>query len=169
VSITQTTYVKAYAVKTGYTDSSVASQTCTYEVIKQLTWDLSTDNTATATEEEMTWTGTAASMAVAKGTASTATNNYYPGTSGKSYTSTRFYKNSVLTITPASGYTIKSVVFTATSTSYASALTSSSWTNATASASSTTVTVTPTSGTTAISATIGGACGFTEVVVNYTE
>ncbi len=134
-----------------------------------VTWDLSTDETATATTTEMTWTSTYATMAVAKGSASTNTNNYYPGTSGQNYTSTRFYKNSELTITPTSGYAITSVVFTATTSSYASALATSTWTNATASTDGTTVTVTPTNGGNAISATIGGTCGFTEVKVYYEE
>lgn len=131
-------------------------------------WDLSTDQTSTATEEEMTWTSSPiASMEVTKGTATTNTNNYYPGTPGQSYTSTRFYKNSILTITPSFGYNISSVVFTATTEGYATALNTSTWTNATATVDKTTVTVTPTDGSQAISATIGGTCGFTEVNVFY--
>ena len=132
-------------------------------------WDLSKDETTTATESEMTWTSTYASMAVAKGTASTATNSYYPGTPGKSYTSTRFYKNSILTLTPATGYAVKKVVFEATSTSYAGALAGSTWTNAGAKVNETTVTVTPKDPLTAWSATIGGTCGFTSVKVYYEE
>jgi hypothetical protein len=134
-----------------------------------ITWDLSKDETATATESEMTWTSTYASMAVAKGSATTATNNYYPGTPEKNYTSTRFYKNSILTLTPATGYAVKKVVFEATSTSYASALAGSTWTNAGAKVNETTVTVTPKDPLTAWSATIGGTCGFTSVKVYYEE
>ena len=115
----------------------------------------------------MTWTGTYASMAVAKGTSTTNTNNYYPGTPNQSYTSTRFYKNSLFTIAPVTGYIIKSIVFAATTEAYASALQSSAWTNATAVVSGTTVTITPTVGTSAVSATIGGTCGFTNVTVKY--
>lgn len=133
------------------------------------TWDLSTDKTETATESEMTWTGTQATMRVDKGSATTATNNYYPGTGSPAYTSTRFYKNSILTITPVSGYSISSVVFTATTEGYATTLKNSTWTNASAAASSTTVTVTPTDGESAISATIGGTCGFTAVKVYYEQ
>lgn len=135
------------------------------------TWDLSIDETATATEDEMTWTGAFASMGVEKGSSTTNTNNYYPGTSGQTYTSTRFYKNSVLTITPVPGCTIESVVFTATTAGYATALGNSTWTNATAVAKTDaapyTVTVTPTNGTSAISAKIGATCGFTAVMVYY--
>jgi len=133
------------------------------------TWDLSTDQTETATGTEMTWTGIQATMRVDKGSATTATNNYYPGTGSPAYTSTRFYKNSILTITPVSGYSISSVVFIATTEGYATALKNSTWTNATAVASEKTVTVTSTKGLSAISATIGATCGFTAVKVYYEE
>ncbi len=153
---------------TGATSQTVSlSGSVTAPEAPNVTWNLSINETATATTSEMTWTSTYATMAVAKGSASTNTNNYYPGTSGQNYTSTRFYKNSVLTITPASGYAITSVVFTATTAGYASALATSTWTNATATASGSAVTVTPTDGSTAISAAIGGTCGFTEVKVYY--
>lgn len=134
-----------------------------------MAWDLSKDETITATETEMIWTSSYASMAVAKGSSSTNSNNYYPGTTGKTYTSTRFYTGSNLTIIPASGYSITKVVFVATSTSYASALKGSTWTNATAEVNATTVTVTPTDGAAAILATIGATCGFTSVKVYYEE
>ncbi len=132
------------------------------------TWNLSTDQTVAATTTAMNWIGTSAVMGVAKGTATIATNNYYPGTSGQTYSSTRFYANSILTITPISGYTITSVVFEATTEGYATALKNSTWTNASAAVNSKTVTVTPTTGTSAISATIGATCGFNSVKVYYT-
>ena len=128
------------------------------------TWNLSEDQTNTATEDEMTWVGTYATMEAAKAGSGTKTNNYYPG-SGAS--STRFYTNSTLTITPASGYMITSIEFTATTEKYATALATSTWDNASAAASEYTVTVTPTDGASAITATIGGTCGFTEVKVYY--
>ena len=131
------------------------------------TWDLSIDETATATTTEMTWTSAQVTMRVDKGTATTATNSYYPSTPNQNYTSTRFYKNSILTITPVSGYSISSVVFTATTANYANALQGSTWTNAAASVDGTTVTVTPVAGLSAIIATIGGTCGFTAVKVYY--
>ena len=135
-----------------------------------VTWDLSTDQTATATTTSMTWTNTNVTMSAAKGSATTNTNNYYPGTSNQNYTSTRFYKNSTLTIAPLNGYAIKSVVFTATTSGYATALANSQWTNATATASTTsepyTVTVTPEDGSSALSVTMGNTNGHTSVVVN---
>ncbi len=130
-------------------------------------WDLSTDETKTASEDKLSWDYRGVTMVNTKGTG-TAANNYYPGTSGHSYSSTRFYKDNVLTITPYSSSTIGYVEFTATSENYATALKNSTWTNATASVDGTTVTVTPTDGKAAFSATIGGTCGFTEVTVYYT-
>ena len=167
ISVNKTTTIKAVSKKSGYYRNVVEATYTIDPHLRDFSWDLSTDNTATATETEMTWTGTYASMAVAKGTSTTNTNNYYPGTEGKTYTSTRFYQNSTLTITPVSSYDIKSIVFEATSPSYADAFQSSTWTNATAVVSGTTVTITPTVGTSAVSATIGGTCGFTNVTVKY--
>lgn len=131
------------------------------------TIDLSTDNTTTATEDQISWVvSNIGSVVCDKVSATTNANNYYGGDSNNR-TSTRFYKNSVLTITPADDIEITSVVFEATSNDYASALSTSTWTNATASLNVKTVTVTPTDGTTSFSATIGGTCGFTSIVLNY--
>ena len=153
---------------TGATTVTVSlSGSVTAPEAPNVTWNLSIDETATATEDEMTWTSNYVTMGVVKGNAGTNTNNYYPGTPDQNYTSTRFYKNSILTIAPVAGCTIIDVVFEATSTGYASALQSSTWTNATATVSNTTVTVTPANGALAISATIGGTCGFTSVKVHY--
>ena len=127
------------------------------------TWDLSTNSYFAASTTQVTWTGTYATMVADKGSATTNANNYLPTTQ----TSSRFYKNSYLTIAPTSGYTITSIEFTATTEGYATALKNSTWSNATAAVSSTTVTVTPTNGVLPISATIGGTCGFTEVKVYY--
>ncbi|MCQ2339586.1 MAG: bacterial Ig-like domain-containing protein [Paludibacteraceae bacterium] len=132
-----------------------------------VTWDLTKDETATATADEISWTSDFATMIDVKGESTTPANNYYPGDKD-SHTSTRFYKNSVLTIAPVDNNVIVKVEFTATSEGYASALQGSTWTNASASVSNTTlVTVTPTDGTQAFSATIGGTCGFTAVKVYY--
>ncbi len=132
------------------------------------TWDLSKKTYSAASNTQVTWSATDVNMVADKGTAGTAPNNYLGG-DANNRTSSRFYQNSILTITPEANVTITSVVFTATSTNYATALKGSTWTNATASANNTTVTVTPTDGTTAISAKIGGTCGFTGVTVNYTK
>ena len=130
------------------------------------TWDLSIASyDANPTEDQVTWSATYVNMVADKANSTTAANNYLGG-DANNRTSSRFYKNSTLTITP-NAKEITSVVFTATSTSYANALQGSEWTNASASVDGTTVTVTPTEGKIAISAAIGGTCGFTAVQVNY--
>ena len=129
------------------------------------TWNLSKASYSAASADQVTWSSTDVSMVVDKDNSTTNANNYLPTTR----ISSRFYKSSKLTITPEANVTIISVVFTATSTNYATELSVSTWANATATASGSTVTVTPTNGTSAISATIGGTCGFTGVTVNYTK
>lgn len=135
------------------------------------TWNLAVDQTKTASATELTWEKDGiASMSVEKGASTTATNNYYPGTAGKTYTSTRFYTSSVLTITPEEDVFVRSVEFAATSSGYATALANSVWTNASAKVDTENnmkVVVTPKNSAAAISATIGANCGFTGVTVNY--
>ena len=134
-----------------------------------VTWDLSaasyvqSEDPVAPTSELITWTSAFATMTNEKGQGSTGVNNFIPPTQ----TSTRFYKNNVLTITPTSGYAITSVVFTATTAGYAGALKNSTWVNATASVEEKIVTVTPTDGSSEIIATMGGTCGFTAVTVYY--
>lgn len=159
----------------GNGEYDAASTTVTINVIPavtKVTFDLSKDETNTATESELSWVTTEVTMLAEKGTSGTNTNNYYPGTEGKTYTSTRFYKNSTLTITPAAGITITSVEYTAANHNYATELNNSAWTNATANMEEgdavTLVTITPTNGAQAISATIGNTTGATSVVVYYT-
>ena len=171
----RTAYLKVYGEKNANVHAESNLVTINQEAggtpSTSFTWDLSTDQTATATTTEMTWVSNYATMAVVKANATTNTNNYYPGTAGQSYTSTRFYKNSVLTIAPVAGYAITSVVFDATTNGYASALKNSTWTNATASMDEgndvKVVTVTPIDETSEFSAVISGTCGFTAVTVNY--
>lgn len=131
------------------------------------TWDLTTNSYTSSSAESVTWTSDYATMVIDKATASTNANNYLGGSNNR--TSTRFYTNSILALTPTAGYGITSVEFTATTESYASALKSSTWNNATATVNSTTVTVTPTDGTAEFSATISGTCGFSAVKVYYEE
>lgn len=134
---------------------------------KVVTIDLAKDETTTATADKLEWEGAILTITAAKGKATTNTNNYYPGTSGQSYTSTRFYSGSTLTFTPAKGITLESITYTATTANYTSAMANSTWTNASTSTSGQTVTITPTDGTKAITATIGGTTGGTSFVINY--
>ena len=130
------------------------------------TWDLTQASYDTPTSiASVTWSGTNVSMVLTKGTGTNANN--YLGGDANNRTSSRFYGNNGLTITPANGQSISSVEFTATSTNYATAFGNSTWTNATAAVDGTKVTITPTNGASAISATIGGTCGFSSVTVNF--
>ena len=136
-------------------------------VTGNFTWNLAIASyDSNPTEELVTWSHDYATMESIRVGSNTKANNYLGGDSNNR-TSSRFYSGNTLRITPASNYTITSVVFTATNNNYATALGNSTWTNASASASSTTVTVTPTNGANAFSASIGGTCGFTAVQVNY--
>ena len=129
----------------------------------KITWDLSAPEYVAASETQMSWNSPKATMVADKAGAGTSTNNFCP----PAESSTRFYKNGTLTVTPASGYQINRVEFNATTTSYASALSGSSWTNASASVNSTLVTVIPTEKWSAFSVVFGNTTGITSVVVYY--
>ena len=151
-----------------------ASAVCTITVTEKstvssssVTFNLSIDETKTASVDELTWEKAPISMAFAKGSATSNANNYYPGTSGQSYSSTRAYKNSTITITSATGYTITSVEFTATTSGYATACAGNTWTGATASANETKATIIASSSVSSITATVNGTQGFTSVTVSY--
>ncbi|MBR0313937.1 MAG: choice-of-anchor J domain-containing protein [Bacteroidales bacterium] len=161
--ITETCTVKAFAGASGYLMSEIAEKECVVANYSNFTWDLSTDNTVTKTDSELSWNYRGVTMVAAKAESTTATNNYCP----PSQNSTRFYKNSTLTITPYSGSTIGYVELTATTEGYAAAFANSTWTNASATVSGTTVTIVPNNGANSFSATIGGTCGFTSVKVYY--
>ena len=167
ISVDQNTTIKAVSYKEGHYSNVVTANYIIDATLASQTWDLSKDETTSASESALTWSGTYASMTINKAESTTNANNYYPGTSGNTYTSTRFYKDSELTISPTSSVVIKSIVFTAKSNNYATVLKNSTWTNATAEADEEVVTITPVDGGSEISATISGTCGFTEVKVYY--
>ena len=133
----------------------------------EVTWDLSKKTYSTGSNW-VTWSSDYVTMTNSSASGGTSALNYLGGDANKR-TSSRFYSGNTLTITPTSDYSISSIVFTATSESYATALQNSTWTNATAVASSTTVTVTPENGENVCSASIGGTCGFSQVVVTYSS
>lgn len=138
---------------------------------KSFSWDLSKDNTVSASESNLNWAYRGTTMVLDKGTSGTNANNYYGGDLNNR-TSTRFYSGQKLTITPYSSSSIGYVEFTATTTGYAKVLMNSTWSNAEASMADpengTVVTVTPVNGANAFYASIGGTCGFTNVTVYYT-
>ncbi len=131
------------------------------------TWDLSIASYETPTSASLvTWSSDCATMTAEQAEGKTATNNYLGGDSN-ARTSSRFYSGNTMRFVPATNYAITSVVFTATSANYATALSGSNWTNATASASGVTVTITPTNGSQEFYGVHGGTTGGTSVVVNY--
>lgn len=136
---------------------------------EEFVWDFSVASYASASEDQVTWTSDYAKLVVDKAGAGTPANNYLGGgdNNGKTITSSRFYKNSVVTITPEGDYTITSIVFECTSDNYAKALQESTWDNATATISEKIVTITPTDGTKPFSATMSGTVGSTKVTLNY--
>ena len=152
----------------GANDKIVTVTQAAYEA-PNVTWDLSIASYDEITDSDIvTWSSEYATMTNSSKSGGTSASNYLGGDSNNR-TSSRFYSGNTLTISPAAGYAITSVVFTATSVNYANAFAGSEWTNATASASAsgTTVTVTPTDGTADIVATISGTCGFSGVTVYY--
>ena len=121
--------------------------------------DQITTNTTSSlvfTEGDVTFTNT-------KLSGSTSANNYCPGTSGKTYTSTRTYNGHQVTIAAAN--TISKIVITAGTTGYATAIENATWTNATASVNNTTITVTPDANATSVSFKPSTTAGMTKVVV----
>lgn len=131
-----------------------------------------TDQCVTASDSSLVYENTSggvtATFSATKASASTNTNNYYPGTSGKSYTSTRFYKNSTLNVAVTSNYYITSIEFTCTG-SYASTLASSSWDQGVGSYNGTKVTITCNANVDSITCTLGGTAGITDAKVYWTD
>lgn len=116
------------------------------EAPKTVDIDLTKDQTTTATTDKLEWLGEIVTVTANKAKAGTDANNYYPGTTGKTYTSTRFYKNSTLTFTPAPFVVLGDITYVATTPNFANAMANSTWTNATARADGVIVTITPTDG-----------------------
>ncbi len=157
------------AVKAMYKEME-ATTTATVSVAKaplKYFIDLTKDETTTATAEKIEWAKDVVTVSGVQAKGGTAANNYYPGTVGKTYTTTRFYKNSTLTFAPKAGITISSVVYEAAGEKYANVMGSSTWTNATVKVEGEKVVITPTDGTTTFSAKIGGTTGGKSFTILY--
>lgn len=170
----RTAYFKIYAVVNEakvYSNLVTISQKANSETPQpgsQYLWYLSEASyDSNASAEKVTWSSDFATMVVDKAGSTTPANNYLGGDN----TSTRFYKNSTLTITRVVGYRIASVLFQATTEGYAKTFKNSTWTNVAEAAISgeNSVVLTPTDGMEAIVATIGGTCGFDKVQVTYVK
>ena len=134
------------------------------EAPKTVDIDLTKDQTTTATTDKLEWLGEFVTVTANKAGASTDANSYYPG---NDKTSTRFYKHSTLTFTPAPFVVLGEITYEATSDSYVKAMTNSTWTNATAEAKGKIVTITPKDGSKPVSATIGATTGGKSFSINY--
>ena len=162
-----TTQVSVYAT---YGGKQSATSQINISVSPATTVDLSTvDQVTTATTDKLEWTVEKFKVTAEKDKATVNTNNYYPGRTDKTYTSTRFYKDSKLTFTPTAAIRIDKIVYTSTTTDYATAMANSTWTNATASVSDETVTITPKNGLLPVSAKISATTGGTDFKVVYTD
>lgn len=137
-----TNEVKATATYGEMTASKPVTVTVT-EAPKVVGIDLTKDNTTTANENKLEWLGEIVTVTANKADATTNANNYYPG-NGK--TSTRFYRNSTLTFTPAPFVVLGEITYEATTPNFANAMVNSTWINATAKADGMIVTITPTDG-----------------------
>lgn len=131
-----------------------------------VSWDLTTATYNTPTSATIvTWENDVVDMVATKESSTTDANSYLGGANNR--TSSRFYKDSKLTFTPKFGARILRVSYSATTTSYASALGNSSWSNAHASASEKIVTIETDDPASAFYATIGATTGSDGVKVFY--
>ena len=169
ISVGESMTIKAIAVKDGMDDSNVASATYTINLPADpevtCTWDLSAESYVAdpePTADLIQWTSTYVTMKAEKNDGGTGVNNYIPPTR----TSTRFYTSNKITFIPANSKQITTIVITAATSGYATALKNATWTNATAAASDTEVTITA-SGSGNVSCVLGANTGITAVTVNY--
>ncbi len=139
------------------------------EAPKFVTFDLTKDETKTASEETLTWEKeNIASMTLEKEKSSTNANNFYPN-KDNSNAHTRFYKDQVWTITPATGKSVTKIEVITTGSNYATKLANSTFTNATAEAISSNVIITPKDDEDAISCTISEATRINTITIYYAE
>lgn len=131
------------------------------------TLDLTTKTYYEATTAHVYWNANVAELATyRKNSGTTAANNYLGGDSNNR-TSSRFYKDNTVTLTPKANVT--QFVFYTTSDSYAKALLASTYTNALATreTGSNNIVITPTTSGSQISITMEGTCGCTAMKVHY--
>ncbi|MBO7118984.1 MAG: chitobiase/beta-hexosaminidase C-terminal domain-containing protein [Bacteroidaceae bacterium] len=164
IHLTETTTITAKATKEGMTESQEVSKSfCHAEDVEDVTWNLKAAPTGSSAAASATWTkdaqgeDTGAVMSLAKGGSSNNANAHIGQSDG-----TYFYNGQILRIAPLEGYTIVSVVITASSNSDATGIRGGNWTNASATASGSTVTVTPEDGT--LSVSVVSSAGYESMV-----
>ena len=158
-----TTEVNVAATYGEKTASKTVAVTVT-EAPKTVDIDLTKDQTTTATTDKLEWLGEYVTVTSNKADATTDANSYYPG---NDKTSTRFYKNSTLTFTPAPFVVLGEITYEATTVGFAKVMAESQWKNATAEANGMSATITPIDGTKPVSATIGARTGGNSFSINY--
>ena len=158
----ETTLVTATAKYQGQEDNYSFNITSTQAYM--FTLDLSSKTYYAATTKSVDWDANIVQLHVDKAESSTNANNYLGGDENQR-TSTRFYKNSNVIISPTAN--IAKIVFRATSENYAKALANSTFVNATTNSNNTDVTITPIEGHKNIKITIGEVCGFTGIYTYY--
>lgn len=126
-----------------------------------VTWDLSVNKAALEEGNLVTWTSNYANMFIAKGSSQTDANAYL----ASSDPHTRIYKGHILSVTPADGYAIKKVIYTAVP-NHQSNMVNSEWTNAAIGSEDVIITAMSLNGK-EISTLIGAATRLTSVKVYY--
>ena len=127
----------------------------------EVTFDLTQASYNSSSQTEVVWTSTPVTMKIEKGSSSTNANNYLGGTNSN----TRCYSGQVFSVSVSSGYELKTIVITSTSSSYI--MPTSGWSNATATSDGSVVTVTANSGATVISVNPGSTKRLTKVEITY--
>jgi len=134
-----------------------------FSEVSSATMNLRTNTSVSSSEALVTWSCDPLTMALAKGEGADANTRV-----GKS-NYTLFNANNVLTFTPASGKTIKTIYIKTGSASYSSLIATSSWTNATATYTDSYVKITPTDKTSPFSCVIRADSRINSVNVLYSE
>lgn len=167
VSMTQTTYVKAIAVKAGYTNSDVASETCVYSsgggIPSPVTLNIAGSTASTSgTGASYTASWTSGDITV------TAVRNTGSAFRTSDTDHARIYQNYSLTVTSAA-HTISSVEFTCTENSYATTLQGQTFTAGTAAVSEAVVTVSSVGGASTSVASMSAQVRISQIRVTYSN
>ena len=153
----------------GTLESKTLSITVINGTLQNGTMDLSTLNSivGTPTDNQIVWEMAAATLTNNKNDGTKVT-NYYPGTSGKTYTQTRFYNKNSSIIAAKEGFEIIQVKFVCATEAYATAFAAFTFTNATATQVGSNVVLDLDNFAANVTWTNAATVGFTSVVVYYT-
>lgn len=163
--------IGVYTVSVKYKENGITKST-SYKLnvvsddYDSVTWDLTIASYDSESTELVTWDSDFATVfSIRKDKTTTAANNYLGGKDSR--TSTRFYKENTLEISPKLGYKIESIVINSNSDDYAAALRDSQWTNASVTKENLTITIIPNNKDATVSAVIGALSGNNSICVYY--